>query len=49
VFEAMLASAAVDARRTLKILEKRMQAKDHPVIATIPETHYLKCFICYVS
>ncbi len=48
-FLEMLMSAAVDARRTVKILEKRMQAKDHPVIATIPETHYLKCFICYVA
>ncbi len=48
-FQHTLASAAVDAKRTVRILEKRMQAKDHPVLATIPETHYLKCFICYVA
>jgi 23S rRNA (cytosine1962-C5)-methyltransferase len=48
-FSEMLASATVDARRTVKILEKRSQSKDHPVVATIPETSYLKCFICYVS
>ena len=44
-FSEMLASAAIDARRTVRILEKRGQAADHPVIATIPETDYLKCFI----
>jgi 23S rRNA (cytosine1962-C5)-methyltransferase len=44
----MLAAAAVDARRTVKILEKRSQSKDHPIVATIPETAYLKCFICYI-
>ena len=48
-FGEMLASAASDAKRTLKILERRAQAKDHPIIATIPETAYLKCFICVVE
>jgi 23S rRNA (cytosine1962-C5)-methyltransferase len=48
-FGEMLGSAAADARRTVKVLEKRTQSKDHPVIATIPETAYLKCFICWVS
>jgi 23S rRNA (cytosine1962-C5)-methyltransferase len=47
-FAEMLAAAAVDARRTVKILEKRSQSKDHPIVATIPETAYLKCFICYI-
>ena len=41
----MLASAAVDAHRRLRIVEVRGQAKDHPVIAGIPETAYLKCVI----
>ena len=44
-FLEMLASAAVDAHRRLRILEVRGQAKDHPVIAGIPETAYLKCVI----
>ena len=44
-FLEMLASAAVDAHRRLRIVEVRGQAKDHPVIAGIPETAYLKCVI----
>ncbi len=44
----VLASAAADAHRHVKILEKRGAAKDHPAVATIPETSYLKCVICTV-
>ena len=45
----MLAAAAQDARRTLRVLERRGQAKDHPVVPSIPETAYLKCLILSVS
>lgn len=48
-FLEMLASAAVDAHRTVRVLEVRGQAKDHPILLTIPETGYLKCVICYVN
>lgn len=48
-FLEMLSSAALDARRTLRMLELRGQAKDHPVILNIPETGYLKCVVAYVS
>lgn len=44
-FAEMLASAAIDAKRTARVLEKRGQSVDHPVVLTIPETSYLKCFI----
>ena len=27
------------------VVEKRMQARDHPVVLGMPETYYLKCFI----
>jgi 23S rRNA (cytosine1962-C5)-methyltransferase len=37
--------AARDARRHLRLLETRSQARDHPVLAAMPETRYLKCFI----
>lgn len=47
-FLAMLASAALDAHRNLHIIEKRMQAADHPVLINAPETHYLKCIVCSV-
>ncbi len=47
-FLAMLAAAALDARRNLHVIEKRMQSADHPVLLNVPETHYLKCMVCSV-
>lgn len=47
-FVAMLTEAAQDARRSVTVLETRAQAKDHPVLLGVPETHYLKCVICTV-
>ncbi len=47
-FLAMLSSAALDARRNLHVIEKRMQSVDHPVLLNVPETHYLKCIVCSV-
>jgi 23S rRNA (cytosine1962-C5)-methyltransferase len=47
--EAMLlevvAEASLDANRTLRVVERRTQARDHPILLTVPETHYLKCLI----
>jgi 23S rRNA (cytosine1962-C5)-methyltransferase len=40
-----LAEAALEAGKTLRILERRSQAQDHPVLLTVPETLYLKCLI----
>jgi len=45
----VLAEAAADARRSAQILERRMQARDHPVLVSMPETHYLKCMILRVE
>ena len=47
-FLEMLASAALDAHRTVRLLEVRGQAKDHPVLLNIPETGYLKCLVANV-
>ena len=44
-FADVLAAAAVDARAEVTVVEKRMQGRDHPVLLTVPETYYLKCFI----
>lgn len=41
----VLAEAALEAGKTLRILERRSQAQDHPVLLTVPETLYLKCLI----
>ncbi|HEV2402440.1 MAG TPA: class I SAM-dependent rRNA methyltransferase [Candidatus Sulfotelmatobacter sp.] len=48
-FREMLSSAALDARRTLRLVEVRGQAKDHPVLLNVPETAYLKCVIASVN
>ncbi len=44
----LVAEASLDANRTLRILERRTQAQDHPILLTVPETHYLKCLILEV-
>ena len=44
-FADVLASAAVDARADVTVVEKRTQGRDHPILITVPETYYLKCFI----
>ncbi len=45
----IVAEAGRDAHRELRILESRTQAKDHPILANVPETGYLKCLAVYVS
>ena len=45
MFAEMLAEAARDAGCWLRVLERRLQPADHPVLMTVPETLYLKCFI----
>jgi 23S rRNA (cytosine1962-C5)-methyltransferase len=44
-FEAILVEAAADAGATVSIVERRGQARDHPVLLGVPETSYLKCFV----
>jgi 23S rRNA (cytosine1962-C5)-methyltransferase len=50
--EAMLleivAEASLDAGRSVRVLERRTQAQDHPILLTVPETHYLKCIILQI-
>lgn len=45
LFLEMVTEAARDAGRTVQIVEKRTQSRDHPILLTVPETHYLKCVI----
>lgn len=45
LFQDMLQHAAVDARVSVALVEKRLQARDHPVLLGVPETSYLKCFV----
>jgi 23S rRNA (cytosine1962-C5)-methyltransferase len=48
-FLEMLAEAANDAHRNLRLIEIRGQAKDHPILPNVPETAYLKCIIATVT
>jgi 23S rRNA (cytosine1962-C5)-methyltransferase len=48
-FLGMLADAARDTQRTVRLVEVRGQAKDHPILLSVPETAYLKCVIAHVS
>ncbi len=48
-FLSMLSEAARDAHRRIRLLEVRGQSQDHPVVAGIPETAYLKCVILYAE
>jgi len=48
MFTDMIHEAARDARVLLRQVEFRSQAKDHPVLLSSPETHYLKCGIYQV-
>jgi 23S rRNA (cytosine1962-C5)-methyltransferase len=45
LFLDVLRSAAADAHAPVWLVEKRMQARDHPILIGVPETYYLKCFI----
>jgi 23S rRNA (cytosine1962-C5)-methyltransferase len=48
-FLEVVTQAAQDTHRTVRLLESRTQAKDHPILLTVPETAYLKCLILSVS
>jgi 23S rRNA (cytosine1962-C5)-methyltransferase len=45
LFEEILRDAAADAHATVSLVERRTQARDHPILLAAPETHYLKCFV----
>ena len=48
LFLEIIAQAALDAHTRVQVMEKRMQATDHPVLVGMPETYYLKCVIARV-
>ncbi len=48
-FLKVVADAAQDAHKSLRVLENRGAAKDHPILLNVPETSYLQCLILSVS
>jgi 23S rRNA (cytosine1962-C5)-methyltransferase len=48
LFLQLIAEAANDAKKNVVVVERRTQAQDHPILLTMPETHYLKALIIKV-
>lgn len=48
MFRLMLHEASFDAGRTLRQIEARQQAPDHPILLDVPETDYLKFYLFQV-
>jgi 23S rRNA (cytosine1962-C5)-methyltransferase len=48
LFLEMLTDAMTDVGRPVRIIEQRLQARDHPILLGVPETKYLKCVIAQV-
>ncbi len=48
-FLGVVADAARDAHKDLRVVENRGAAKDHPILLNVPETSYLQCLILIVS
>jgi 23S rRNA (cytosine1962-C5)-methyltransferase len=48
LFQKIIFSSALEAQREIHIVERLSQASDHPVLATFPESEYLKGLICRV-
>jgi 23S rRNA (cytosine1962-C5)-methyltransferase len=44
----VVAQASLDAGRELRVIERRTQSRDHPILLTVPETHYLKCVVLQI-
>jgi len=45
MFLSVLQDAAADAHAEMGLVEKRAQARDHPMLLAVPETYYLKCIV----
>lgn len=49
LFEQTVLSAAVDAKRSVQVLERRGAGRDHPSLLGMPESRYIKCLILRVN
>lgn len=45
MFRDLLANAAQQSKREMRLVDVRFQAPDHPILLSMPETGYLKCFV----
>ncbi len=49
LFQKIIFSAALEAGREARVIERLTQASDHPVLLTFPESEYLKGLICRIE
>jgi len=49
LFQQVVAGAALDSGRTVRILRRLGQAPDHPTAINVPESAYLKGLVCHVE
>ena len=49
LFQKIVAGAALDSRREVKIIKQLTQASDHPISLNFPEGLYLKGLVCIVN
>ena len=45
LFAEVVHEAAIDAGCQVAVVERRTQARDHPVLLGVPETQYMTCLI----
>lgn len=48
MFQEVVEKAAADAGRRVRLIERRSQSPDHPILLGVPETEYLKCLVMQV-
>ena len=48
LFQKIIFCASLEAERDVQVVEKLSQASDHPILVTLPESEYLKGFVCRV-
>ncbi|MDE3088218.1 MAG: class I SAM-dependent methyltransferase [Chloroflexota bacterium] len=48
LFQKVVFEAATDAKRNAQIIAKLLQAPDHPILLSFPESEYLKGLVCRV-
>jgi len=48
LFQKIVFSASLEAECDVQIVEKLGQASDHSILVTLPESEYLKGFVCRV-
>jgi len=48
LFKAVVVDAAIDAKKTIRLVKVLTQSPDHPILPAVPETEYLRGFIVQV-